>query len=120
MLMELGEVSGSEIQTMVSTHTHPRGAVNIVTKSKDKSRQTYNGDFPAELGLDLALLDGVRRLILDYGEELFDTHIRNGTLMPLLSNILRVQVGRILCGVLNGDLGKGKEVAEECVSGFRF
>lgn len=35
---------------------------------------TYNGNFPTELILDLALFDSVWRLLLDDLEELFDTH----------------------------------------------
>lgn len=39
---------------------------------------TYNGYLSAELVLDLSLLIGIRTLILDDLEELFDSHLGGG------------------------------------------
>ena len=38
-------------------------------------RGAYNGDFSAELILDLALLESIWAFIFDNREELFDTHL---------------------------------------------
>lgn len=40
---------------------------------------TYNGNLATEMSFDVALLDGSRRLLLDNGEEAFDTHIGDTT-----------------------------------------
>lgn len=37
--------------------------------------KTYNSNLASKLILDFALLDGVRRLIFDDGEKLFNTHL---------------------------------------------
>lgn len=43
-----------------------------------RNAATYNGNFAAKLVLDVTLFDGVRRLLLDNGEELLDTHDDDG------------------------------------------
>lgn len=54
----------------------------------DMARRTYNGHFATELVLDLALLDGIWGLVLDDGEELFDTHVGKGSLSSPFARIL--------------------------------
>lgn len=54
--------------------THP--AVQIISAGTARAERgsTHDGDLAAEVVLDLALLDGVGRLLLDDGEELLDAH----------------------------------------------
>jgi hypothetical protein len=41
--------------------------------------EAYNGDFATELVLDLARLDGSRRVLLDELEEVLDAHVGCGS-----------------------------------------
>lgn len=76
----------------IGLHTHPETGQyeKVWATSMDGKCWTYNGHFATKLVLDLALFDSTRRLLLDYGEELFDTHGDVGYLSSLLAKDLTV------------------------------
>lgn len=56
---------------------------------EERGRWTYDGYFPAEMGLNIALFVGIWAFLFDQGEELFDTHLGG----ILLSGAVYVRVG---------------------------
>lgn len=60
----------------IGLHTHPENGQygKVWATSEEAKCWTYNSHFATKLVLDLALFDSIRRLLLDDGEELFDTH----------------------------------------------
>ena len=88
---------------------------------------THNGNLATKLVLDVALLDGVRGLILDDGKESFNAHLGSILLQRLWDSVVVVWRGRLgdvgeeeIVEVLDGMDGRRACRASRDVNGFRW